>query len=152
MFIAMKTNLTRCLIAALSAFALVDSHAGNLLTNGSFELPGTNGTVLGYAYYPGGSTALPGWTTLLSGVEYGDPSQSDGVIPIYLGVAQDGSQYVDLAPVTFTGGGGIQQTFSTVPGQNYEVSFYSHEPFTSFQNEQNTSRTGPAFLLAVSQL
>jgi hypothetical protein len=42
--------------------------------------------------------SIPGWTTLLSGVEYSDPSQSDGAIPIYLGLAQDGSHDLDLAP------------------------------------------------------
>jgi hypothetical protein len=120
----MKTNLLRGLIAVVFAISLADSHAQNLLTNGSFELPGTVGTSPpGYAYYPGGSTAIPGWITLLNGVEYSDPSQSDGSIPIYLGLAQDGSHDLDLAPRTFTGGG-IQQTFPTVTGQNYEVGFY----------------------------
>ncbi|MBC8094336.1 MAG: DUF642 domain-containing protein [Akkermansiaceae bacterium] len=124
MTVPRKSKLLRCLIVLASALVLVDSQAQNILTNGSFEFPNTNGTSsLGYAYVPGGSTFIPGWTTLLNGVEYGDPSRSDGVIPIYLGVAQNGSYYIDLAPLNFTGGG-IQQTFPSVIGQNYEVSFY----------------------------
>jgi len=113
-----------CAIAA--AFGLWSGAAfgQNLLINGSFELPGPVATTFGYGYFPGGSTNIPGWTPLLNGVEYLDPSQShDGVVRIYLGVAQDGSYCVDLPPRNYTGGG-IQQTFATQVGQPYEVSFF----------------------------
>lgn len=96
----------------------------NLLTNGSFEFPNTNGTVFGYAYFPGGSTNIPGWTPILNGVEYAAPSQSpNGLTLVYLGLAEEGTYAIDLAPVTFTGGG-IQQTFPTAAGDTYIVSFY----------------------------
>jgi len=96
----------------------------NLLTNGSFEFPNTNGTTYGYAYFPGGSSAIPGWTTILNGVEYGAPSESpDGIHQVYLGLAEDGTYCIDLPPYTYTGGG-IHQTFPTVAGAVYAVSFY----------------------------
>jgi hypothetical protein len=96
----------------------------NLLTNGSFEFPNTNGTIYGYAYFRGGSSGIPGWTTILNGVEYAAPSESqDGIHQVYLGLAEDGTYDIDLPPVTFTGGG-IQQTFPTVAGATYVVNFY----------------------------
>ena len=113
-----------CAIAA--AFGLWGGAAcgQNLLTNASFELPGAVGTSFGYCYFSGGSDGIPGWMTLLNGVEYLDPSQSpDGKQQYYLGVAQDGSYCVDLPPLSYTGGG-IQQTFPTLVGQPYEVSFF----------------------------
>jgi hypothetical protein len=113
-----------CAIAAAFGLWCGAALGQNLLTNGSFELPGPVGTSYGYKYFPGGSTNIPGWTTVLNGVEYLDPSQShDGIHLVYLGVAQDGSYCVDLPPLSYTGGG-IQQTFPTQVGQPYEVSFF----------------------------
>ena len=118
----MKTKLY-CLFTMLGfAAGLVSGQ--NLLINGSFEFPNTNGTIYGYAYFPGGSNGIPGWTTILNGVEYGAPSESfDGKIQTYHGVAEDGTYAIDLPPLTFTGGG-IQQTFPTVAGDTYAVDFY----------------------------
>jgi hypothetical protein len=118
----LTTRLCNTILAA--GLCVGTAFGQNLLVNGSFELPGESGTSFGYYYFTGGSSGIPGWTTLLNGVEYVDPSQSpDGIHQRYLGVAQEGSYCVDLAPVTFTGGG-IQQTFPTVVGQQYEVSFF----------------------------
>jgi hypothetical protein len=96
----------------------------NLLINGSFEFPNTNGTVLGYAYFPSASTNIASWTTFLNGVEYAAPSESpDGINQIFLGLAEDGTYEIDLDPLHYSGGG-IQQTFPTFPGTSYSVSFY----------------------------
>lgn len=98
-----------CFIAVAAARA-----QGNLLTNGSFELPTSNGN--NEIISGGDSTSLTGWTTVLSGVERFSPT-------IYgVGSAPDGQLVVDICPFTFTGGG-IQQTFSTVVGQQYTLSF-----------------------------
>ena len=118
----MKTKLHYLFI--MLAFAAGQASGQNLLINGSFEFPNTNGTVLGYAYFPSGSTNIAGWTTFLNGVEYGDISESqDGINQVYLGVAEDGSYHIDLDPLHYSGGG-IQQTFPTIPGTAYAVSFY----------------------------
>jgi hypothetical protein len=121
---SMKTNSRPLAIIAVAGLCAGAAFGQNLLTNGSFELPGDAATTLGWAYFQGGTNAIPGWTTILHGVEYSDPSKSaDGKVPTYLGVAQDGAYDVDLAAYTYTGGG-LQQAFPTLTGQSYEVSFY----------------------------
>ena len=120
----MKANTFRVLIAITFGIAVPTTLSQNLLVNGSFELPADVGTVNGYAYFPGGSSAIPGWTTILNGVEYGDISRANvGTGFAYRGVVQDGSFCIDLAPWAYVGGG-IKQTFDTLPGTNYEVSFF----------------------------
>jgi len=114
----------RCLLFLVASSLAGQALGQNLLTNGSFEFPNTNGTTYGYAYFPGGSSAIPGWTTILNGVEYDAPSESpDGIHQVYLGLAEDGTYVIDLPPYTYTGGG-IQQTFPTVAGATYAVNFY----------------------------
>jgi hypothetical protein len=93
--------------AALSAGGV---QAANLLTNPGFELP--SGT--GYAALPGNSGAIAGWTTVLSGVEWFNATAYGG--------AADGIMVVDLANYVYTGGG-IEQSFATVAGQTYDLSF-----------------------------
>ena len=117
-------STVRCLLFLGASLLAGHALGQNLLTNGSFEFPNTNGTTFGYAYFPGGSSAIPGWTTILNGVEYAAPSESpDGIHQVYLGLAEDGTYCVDLPPYTYTGGG-IQQTFPTVTGATYAVNFY----------------------------
>jgi hypothetical protein len=100
------TTLSLMLAAGLSAGS---AHASNLLVNPGFELPGT-----GYVSLPGNSTAITGWTTVLNGVEWFNATSFGG--------AADGVMIVDLANYTYTGGG-IEQTFATVVGQSYDLSF-----------------------------
>jgi hypothetical protein len=100
----------------LLAFCWVSSAlAQNLLTNGSFEVPGPpNGSYL--AVGPD-STFIDGWKAVGSaGVEY--------LVPRYyenFGVAQDGVSAVDLSLGV---AGGLEQSFATVPGASYEVSLW----------------------------
>jgi hypothetical protein len=67
---------------------------------------------------PGGSNAIPGWTTIENGVEWFNPAAFGST------VSPDGGYAVDLANFTFNAGG-IQQTFATVAGQSYTVEFYA---------------------------
>lgn len=55
---------------------------------------------------------------MLNGVEHFDPQAAYG-----MGNAHDGLQVVDLAPVSFVGGG-IEQTVATVAAQQYRLSFW----------------------------
>ncbi len=93
----------------------------NLLINPSFEEPYNPGFP-NYADLPGGSTYLVGWTTILDGVEV-FTSTDIGLGFVWPTTIADGKQAVDLAPGLRKGGGGIQQTFSTIPGNQYDVTF-----------------------------
>ena len=88
--------------------------AQNLFANGSFETPTVNYQLLG-----GGSTAITGWTTVLSGVEHFNVPASG------TGAAADGVMAVDLANFTFLQGGGLEQAVATQAGQRYDVSFFA---------------------------
>lgn len=81
------------------------------LVNGSFELQTDTDS-----NQAAGSTAITGWTTTLSGVEYFKPSD-------FGGPAADGLWVVDLAYFTSTLSGGIRQSFATTPGQPSRLSF-----------------------------
>ena len=85
--------------------------AGNLVTNGSFE-----------------TGDFTGWT------QFGDTSFT-GVTGSFLGFSPtDGSYQAYFGPTQ--GIGGIEQTFSTVPGTNYNISFdlgnYGYTPTQYF--------------------
>jgi len=108
------------------------------IVNGSFEtiaapsgptiLYGPNNTA-NYQLVPGPAglpgqvatapvpTAISGWTTVGTGVEWATPGLSS------VNPSPSGGAYVDLAPYTFTGGG-IEQTVATNAGQLYELSFF----------------------------
>lgn len=102
------------LAAACLACAATPAAASNLLVNGGFETP-----TVGYQLVPGGnSSAIAGWTTVLSGVEhYSSPAYG-------LGPAADGVMVVDLANYVYSAGG-IEQAVPTVAGQTYDVSFFA---------------------------
>ncbi|CAN5387778.1 hypothetical protein BH09GEM1_BH09GEM1_06450 [soil metagenome] len=94
----------------LATFCLAGT-ASAQFTNGSFE------SCPSYANLPGGSAAIPGWTTTGDGVEWFEQSAS------YL--AYSGTCMVDLAVYTSTGtpGGGISQSVSLLAGSSYKLSF-----------------------------
>jgi choice-of-anchor C domain-containing protein len=75
----------------------------DLIVNGSFELP-VGGITLG-----GGSTAITGWVVTGNSVDY-----YDGWTPA------DGTHSIDLNGEHL---GGIQQTFATIAGAQYTVTF-----------------------------
>ena len=83
----------------------------NLITNGSFEsgpaIPGGQS----YLTLSGGSTAITGWTVTGTTVDYIGPGWN----------VSNGIRAVDLDGAFSTGG--IQQTFATIAGDTYVVSF-----------------------------
>ncbi|MEQ1530253.1 MAG: peptidoglycan DD-metalloendopeptidase family protein, partial [Methylococcales bacterium] len=89
------------LIILLSLINISHAHA-NLISNGGFELP----SVINNISLDGNSTEITGWKTVLNGVEWLNDN-----------LPGDGARMVDLA------GGGIEQTFSTIPGQLYFLNF-----------------------------
>lgn len=106
--------MRRFTLALLATLLLTSVSHAQLLTNGSFELPVSNGD--NQIIAGGDSTSITGWTTLLSGVErFGPPTFA-------LGAAADGTIVIDICPSTFTGGG-ITQTFATTPGMEYVLNF-----------------------------
>lgn len=100
----------RGLLAAVAAIAMLPSAANAAeFVNGSFEAgvpAGSFSTVSG-----GNNSAITGWTVTGNSVDY---------IGNYW-TAQDGSRSIDL-----NGGaqGGIQQTFDTLAGVQYNVTFW----------------------------
>jgi hypothetical protein len=89
-----------------------NSSAQELITNGSFEQG-----VTPYEYLPNGDTRLTGWDVVLDGVELFSQWDVNSSTSVWHGFAA-----IDLAPVTFTGGGGIRQTIATQIDATYTVS------------------------------
>jgi len=80
----------------------------NLIRNGSFEAGRNPGT---YLPLQPNSTAVTGWTVVRGGIDYVGTDW----------VSSDGNRSLDLNGTP--GVGGIAQTFNTIPGQKYRVSF-----------------------------
>ncbi len=93
-------------------FLAVSAHAA--IVNGGFE---PSGPASSYYLLGGGSTAISGWTTTDTGVEWYNPTAYG------TGSAHDGSYIVDLANYTYSAGG-LQQTFATTPGEIVSITFW----------------------------
>lgn len=113
-------RLIREVLIGCCALSLAASATANLIVNGSFETPLV--PVGSFTNYPGGSTAITGWTVV--GV---DSAVTSGTF-VQSGItfqAQDGAQWIDMAGVTSNNStSGVTQTFPTSPGVVYEVAFY----------------------------
>jgi len=106
-------KLKLLLVTAAIALSTGSAHAANLITNGGFESPiVTNGN---YANVPVDIASIPGWV-----------SDNVDVVNNYAGFgAYEGSNWLDL--VGFGSTGSISQTFNTVAGQRYILTFaFSH--------------------------
>jgi hypothetical protein len=105
-----------CLTAA--TLFLVQARA-NLLTNGSFESgsfvnQGSETMVLNP-----GLTTITGWTTTGRQLAWIDAGNPWGLS------AEDGNRFLDLTSyITGAPFGGVTQTITTTPGDQYEVTFY----------------------------
>ncbi len=108
----------------------------NLLVNGSFESPGVPD---GYVSLAGGDAVITGWVTMLNGVQYYNPVVAPSFVNT--GFAADGNYLIDLAPAMGLGGG-IQQTFATVPGRSYRVCF-------ALGTSKERGRTGTASVTVI---
>jgi choice-of-anchor C domain-containing protein len=96
-------------LGTVCAFAAAGAAYGAAFSNGSFEAgtdPGAS-----FSNLTAGATDVTGWVVRSSDIDY---------IGLYW-TAADGSRSLDLS-----GGaaGGIEQTFDTLPGRTYRVSFY----------------------------
>jgi choice-of-anchor C domain-containing protein len=111
---AMKSTFQKFVVAAAGAaltFAVVEAspaQAASLVQNGSFESGPNPGS---YLTLNAGSTAITGWTVTRAAIDYYGTGW----------VAADGNRSLDLNGTP--GVGGIAQTFSTDPGQQYLVTF-----------------------------
>lgn len=100
-------------IAALALLVVALPAAALAVTNGGFSPASPIGS---YVALPGGSTAIPGWVTTDTGVEWFEP------VPFSVTASPDGGHVVDLANTSFAAGG-IRQTFATEPGVMYLIEF-----------------------------
>jgi choice-of-anchor C domain-containing protein len=103
---------------ATAVFALALSAAASALPfqNGSFELGGV--VPCNTFNIPVGSTLITGWTVSAGNIDWlGAP------VPACGWQASNGSNSLDLVGSAAGGIGGIQQTFDTIPGVTYVVTF-----------------------------
>jgi choice-of-anchor C domain-containing protein len=100
---------------AMALITIIPAKA-NLLVNGSFETGPNPGSFINEA---SGSTAITGWTVSLGNIDYIGSLwvAADGVRSLDL----EGSAGTCIVPTNCPGG--IAQTFSTVAGQQYTVTF-----------------------------
>ncbi len=105
----MKRALTAVALVAATFGGATAANAANILTNGSFEAgiaANPLATVAG-----GDSTSITGWTVGGAGVD---------LIGSFW-AAQDGTRSLDLASIA---NGSVSQTFATVAGTVYNVSYW----------------------------
>jgi len=106
----MKIEKTTILIfvAVTFIFGLLTNANANLIVNGSFEVGPDPGASVPL---PNGSTAIAGWTVTREGVDYKGTYWK----------ASDLNRSLDLD--NSPGFGGIKQTFATIMGKDYAVTF-----------------------------
>src|SRR5438046_1901017 len=85
-------NAMRAALVALAISATCAAARADLIVNGSFEAPPV--PVGGYTNYPGGSTALTGWTVVGPQVSVVNGTYVSNGIQFQ---AQDQAQWIDLA-------------------------------------------------------
>ena len=93
--------------------------------NGSFEI-GASSTCGAGDNLLAGSTAIPGWTVSVGSIDWASSCNW---------ASQDGTHSLDLigGGASAVSSGGVRQTFDTVPGGTYQVSFYlAANPSTLF--------------------
>jgi hypothetical protein len=121
------------MVVLLNAVFQLSAHATvvNLINDGGFELPvtGPGGFNSGYLAFEVGSTFGGAWTVI------GSPANNVALTPsteythtigpIITFVSQEGSQSLDLSGEWDNGAPtGVQQSFPTISGQVYSLSFY----------------------------
>jgi len=114
----MRTYLRILSVAACLGIACGLLQA-NLITNNSFETPTV--PVGGFTNFPGGSTAITGWTAV--GPQASIVSNTYTAARIVFN-AEDGVQWQDLTGDSSNAVEGVEQTVATTPGTNYVLSFW----------------------------
>ena len=128
--------------AVLCAGLQLAKAQSNLIVNGGFEEPATS--TFTDVVAPNSST-IPGWTVAMGSVDVVN-AVGNG---FDVGPADQGAQYLDL---NGTDAGTISQSFSTLPGVTYELSFAcanNYDPPTSL-TAQVTLSDGSGALLATN--
>ena len=117
--IRLATKSALLILASIGPLAATNSHAQNLLTNGSFESGAFAGDpASGFMSLPVGSTVIDGWGTSQAELVWGTTPNSAAI------TASEGSRFLDLtgnhdsAPY-----GIIDQPFAATAGHRYKVSF-----------------------------
>jgi hypothetical protein len=119
----MKSYLRGAVVTA-AMFASSASFAANLIQDGGFESPN-----IGAIWYQTFTTPFDGWTP--TNVDIVSSLGAPGGAPAYEGV-----QYLDLVGTALDGTelstGTISQTFATVAGRTYTLSFaYANNPWST---------------------
>lgn len=113
--------------ALITLSALISAPASaNLLTNGSFESGSFVNQSGGYMAVPVGSGTITGWEVIDNQPAWAQSITSEGL------TSQEGSYFLDLTGFgNVTPNAGVRQSFSTVAGQTYDVSFWlgGYAPF-----------------------
>lgn len=105
-------------VAVSCALLLPGAAQASVISNGLFA--STCGSANFCTYNAGNSTDIPSWTVINGGA----PTDSNGSVDLITGYWQAppaGGNSIDLDGNAF---GGVAQTFATIVGQQYKVSFY----------------------------
>lgn len=126
--------MTKTIFAALlliGSLGLTESASANLLTNGDFEVPVQGPSNFATFNIPAGSTYITGWTVAQGNVDLTTTiNYGPGVNTLDPSSVQDVDLVGDAA-----GNGGLSQSFTTVAGQKYLLTFdYSHNPGANASN------------------
>jgi hypothetical protein len=114
-------------ITGLSFSSLANPAFSAPFTNGSFETPAVPSG--GFTLFNTGSTLITGWTVVGApgsnnvAIVSGAFQQSDNGVN-FIFPAQNGSQWLDLTGISNTLGEGVSQSFDTIAGHQYSVSFF----------------------------
>lgn len=128
-----KFALLAMLFAFVLGVAAISPVQADLIANGGFESPG-NGDQPFKTYDPFVQPPMPSWTVVENNVDIVSNGWSDIL-------AYAGGQFLDL--VGSNHGGAISQTFSTVPGQQYSLSFaYANNVASNIDASAAVSVTG----------
>ncbi len=135
MTILNKFVKTAVAVAAVSVAGLASA---NILVNGSFEqgiIPAPRFTDGGTSL-PIGSTAVTGWTIITSTVDWLQTNTAtNNAFTAWNLTPQEGLRFMDLTGLAaVTPYGGIQQSFATVVGLQYDISFWLGSTNTALLN------------------
>lgn len=111
----MKTCVYKSWLAPLILIATASSANASLLVNGNFEFGNLTGGVPGgfgpFLTFDEGSSGLEGWTV------------GPGGVNLWTDYNGTGNHVIDIIGDTVDGGGSLSQSFATIVGQQYTITF-----------------------------